>query len=174
MAVTVLELQIALNAFGQEREAFMNLLAAPMDAGRLLKAKATSALLPATPALALLTALVGVIAPIDPVSLIAAIPLGFTLLVAVASMELAVGVKYAVFTSDGRSRFVTQEGTIIGLLLCVATVGASLSPLALHYTLGYVDAPIAYILTLALTLIIAGVCLMIARVELEKLYEYDY
>jgi len=144
-----------------------------MDAGRLLRAKAASALLPATPALAVFIALVGIITPIDPVSLIAIMPLGFVLLVAVASMELAVGAKYAVFTSEGRSRFVTQEGTIIGLLMGVVTVGASLSPLALHYTLGYVGAPIAYALTLALTLIIAGVCLMAARVEMGKLYEYD-
>ena len=174
MAVMVLELQIALNAFGQEREGFINLLAAPMDAGRLLRAKVASALLPAMMPLAMLTALVWVVAPVDLVSLIAVFTLGFTLLVAVASMELAVGAKYAVFTSEGRSRFVTQEGTIIGLLLGVATVGASLSPLTLHYTLNYVDVSIAYVLTMALTIIIAGVCLMAARVELEKLYEYNY
>jgi hypothetical protein len=174
MAVVVLELQIALTAFGQEREAFMNLMAAPMDAGRLLRAKAASVLIPVAPALLILVALFGRVASVDPASLIAIIPLGFTTLLAVASMELAVGAKYAVFSSDGQSRFVTLEGTIIGLLLCVATVGGSLSPLGLHYTLGYVGAPIAYVLTLALAMIISGVCLMAAHVELERLYEFDY
>ena len=173
-AVLVLELQLALNAVGQEREELMNILSAPMDAGRLLKAKAASVLLPALPVLAILSAIVGLLASMDAVTMIALTLLGGTLLGAVSTVELAVGARYAIFTSSGRTRFVTQEGTIIGMLLGMATVGASLSPFALHYILGYVGIPIAFVLTLALTLIIAGVGLRVARRELNKLYEYNY
>ena len=173
-AVLVLELQLALNAVGQEREEFLNLLSAPMDAGQLLKGKASSALLPALPVLALLSALVSLLASMDAVTLIALILLGGTLLAAVTTVELAVGARYAIFTSGGRTRFVTQEGTIIGMLLGMATVGASLSPLALHYILGYVGILIAYVLTLGTTLVVEYVGLRAARYELEKLYEYNY
>ena len=174
MGVLVLGLQMALNTFGQEREAFMNLLVAPMDTSQLLKAKAAYALVPALLAFVALSSLVSFITPIDIKSVIAVMPLGFTILVAVVSVELAVGARYAMFTSGGRSRFVTQEGTIVGLLLCMATIGVSMSPLALHYILGYVGIPIAFLLTLALTLIVAGVGMRVAHGELNKLYEYNY
>jgi hypothetical protein len=173
-AVLVLELQLALSAVGQEREEFMNLLSAPMDSGQLLKAKASSALLPALPVLAILSGLVNLLASMDAVTMTALILLGGTLLMAVTTVELAVGARYAIFTSSGRARFVTQEGTIIGMLLGMATVGASLSPLALHFILEYVSIPFAYVLTLGTTLVVAYVGLRVARYELEKLYEYNF
>ncbi len=174
MAVLVLELQLSINAVGQEREAFMNLLAAPIDPGRLLKAKVGSALIPALPVLVILSAIVGLVTSMDAVSMIAITLLGLTLLAAVASMELTVGTRYAIFTSDGRTRFVSQEGHIVGLLLCMVTVGVSLSPLALHYMLGYVGIQIAFVLTIALTLGVASVGLKVAHEELEKLYGLNY
>ena len=173
-AVLVLELQLALSAVGQEREEFMNLMSAPMDAGRLLKAKAASVFLPALPVLALLSALIGLLASIDTVTMIVLTLLGGTLLAAVTSVDLAVGARYAIFTSSGRDRFVTQGGTIIGLLLGMTTIGLSLSPLTLHYWLGYVGISLALVLTLAFTLAVAGVGLRIAHRELEKLYEHNY
>jgi hypothetical protein len=174
LAVLVLELQLSLNVVGQEREEFMNILSAPIDAGRLLKAKAASAFIPALPVLALLSALISLLTSIDAATMIALTLLGGTLLAAVTSVELAVGARYAIFTSGGRDRFVTQEGTIIGMLLGMATIGVSLSPLTLHYWLEYVGVVLAFALTFAMTLAITWIGLRVARGELEKLYGYSY
>jgi hypothetical protein len=174
MGIIVLTLQMALAAFGQEREAFMTLLASPIDASRLLRAKAVAAFIPALPALAIFTALFSYVAATDAVTAGALIVVGLTMLIAVSSVELAVGARFAVFTGDGRARFVTQEGRLIGLLLCVATVGAVSSPLALHFLWGRLSMPVSLVLTEAFTIAMAMVGFRAARGELEKLYEYNY
>ncbi len=173
MGIIVLTLQIALSAFGQEREAFMTLLASPIDVNRLLRAKAVAALIPALPALVIFTALFSYIAAADAATAGALIVVGLTMLMAVSSVELAVGARFAVFTSDGRANFVTQEGRLIGLLICVATVSAASLPLALHFLWGRLSMPISLVLTVVVTITLAMVGFRAARGELEKLCEYN-
>jgi len=172
MGIVVLTLQISLSAFGQEREAFMTLLASPIDVSRLLRAKAVAALIPALPALVIFAALFSYLAAVDAVTAGALIAVGLTMLIAVSSVELAVGARFAVFTSDGRANFVTQEGRLIGLLICTATVGVASSPLALHFLWGRVSMPVSLVLTVAVATALAMVGFRAARGELKNLYEY--
>ena len=149
----------------------MTLLVSPIDVNRLLRAKAVAALIPALPALVIFTALFSYVAAADAATAGALIVVGLTMLMAVSSVELAVGARFAVFTSDGRANFVTQEGRLIGLLICVATVSAASLPLALHFLWGRVSIPISFILTVAVTIAMAMVGFRAARGELEKLYQ---
>jgi hypothetical protein len=174
MGIIILTLQISLNAVGQEREAFTTLLAAPVDAGQLLRAKATAAFIPALPALAVFAALYRHLTGADVVTTGALILVGLTVLIAVSSVELAVGARYAMFTVDGRSNFVTQEGRLIGLLLGAVTVGVVSSPLAIHFLWSRLSMLLSVVLTEVVTIFVMIAGFRAARGELERLYEYNY
>ena len=174
MAVIVLVLQTSLNAIGQEGEAFVNLVAAPVDAGLLLRAKSVAAFIPVLPVFALFAALFSHIAGVDAMTVAVLIAVGLMMLIAVCSVELAVGVRYANFSGVGRARFVSQEGRLIGLLLSIVSVGTLASPLALHYLGGYINFSTACVLAVIVALGITAGGFKIARRELEKLYEYSY
>jgi len=174
MGIIILTHQIALNAVGQERESFMTLLAAPINASQLLRAKAAAAFIPALPALGVFVVLFSHLTGADALASGALIVVGLTVLIAVSSVELAVGARFAMFTVDGRSNFVTQEGRLIGLLLCAITVGVVSSPLALHFLWDRLSIPASFILTVAVTIAMAMVGFRAARGELERLYEYNY
>jgi hypothetical protein len=173
MGILVLGYQMALRAVGQEGEAFMNLLVAPMGVSQLLKAKAAAALIPALPFFALFVALFSYVTAADPMTKSVLIVVGLSVLMAVSSVELVVGARYATFTSGGKTRFMSQEGYLIGLLFCMATVGAALSPLALHYLWGFLYLPTALTITelVAITIAVGG--FRKAREELVKLLEYN-
>jgi hypothetical protein len=174
MAVIVLVFQTSLIAFGQEGEAFVNLVAAPLDAGQMLRAKFAAAFIPVLPVFALFAGLFSYIAVVDAMTVAVLIVVGLIILMAVLSVELSVDIKYATFNSVGRTRFVTQEGRLIGFLLCMASVGVLASPLALHYLWGYINLSLACTLTLVLALGLTGGGFKVAHGELEKLYESNY
>ena len=174
MGILVLGYQMALRAVGQECEAFMNLLVAPMGVSQLLKAKAAAALIPALPFFALFVALFSYVTAADPMTKGVLIVVGLSVLMAVSSVELVVGARYATFTSGGKTRFISQEGYLIGLLFCMATVGAALSPLALHYLWGFLNLPTALTITELVVITIAVGGFRKAREELVKLLEYNH
>jgi hypothetical protein len=170
MAVIVLVLQTSLIAIGQEGEAFVNLMVSPLDAGQLLRAKFAAAFIPVLPVFTLFAGLFSYFARADVMTVAVVFVVGLVMLMAVSSIQLAVGIKYATFNSSGRTRFVTQEGRLISFLICMASVGIIASPLALHYLWGYINLSLACILTLVLTLGLTGGGFKVAHGELEKLY----
>ena len=174
MAVAVLVLQISLNAFGQEGEAFMNLVAAPVDASRMLRAKFAAAMMPALPVFALFAAFFSFLSGAGTTTITILTLMCVAILAAVSSVELALGARYANFSSVGRTRFVAQEGRLMGLLLGAVTIGVSASPLYLLYMRDYMGLPAAALLSLVLALVVTGGGFKAARGELERLYEYDY
>jgi hypothetical protein len=174
MAVIVLVFQTSLSAIGQEGEAFVNLVVAPLDSSQMLRAKSAAAIIPVIPIFMLFAALFNYIAKADSMTMAVLIVVGLAMLVAVSSVELAVGIKYATFNSVGRTQFVNQDGRLIGLLLCMVSVGVLASPLALHYLLGYINLSLICILTVVVALGVTVGSFKVARIELEKLYEYNY
>ena len=152
----------------------MNLVAAPLDAGRMLRAKFAAAMLPALPVFALFTAFFGYLSGAGTITIAIMTLMCIAMLAAVSSVELALGARYANFSSMGRAQFVAQEGRLIGLLLGMVTIGVSSAPLIILYVRGYIGLPAAGLLSLILALVIAGGGFKVACGELERLYEYDY
>lgn len=174
MGILMLIYQVALGALGQEGEAFVNLVAAPMGAGRLLRAKAAGVVIISLPALVLYFALFSYLTSVDVTTVGVVAAVGLTLTVAISTVELAVGTKYATFTSGRRTRFVTYQGYLIGVFLWIVTVGLAVAPLALHYIGGLMSLPVSLALTEAVSLAIAVVSFRAARGQLEKVYEREY
>jgi len=135
---------------------------------------AAAAFIPALPALAAFSALIIHLTGADAVTMGALIVVGLTVLIAVSSVELAVGARYAMFTADGRSNFVTQEGRLIGLLLGTVTVGVVSSPLAIHFLWSRLSMLLSVVLTEVVTISVVIAGFRAARGELERLYEYNY
>jgi hypothetical protein len=174
MGILMLIYQVALGALGQEGEAFVNLVAAPMKAGRLLRAKAAGVVIISLPALVLYFALFSYLISADVTTIGVVAAVGLTLAVAISTVELAVGTKYATFTSGRRTQFVTYQGYLIGVFLWIVTVGLTVAPLMLHYIGGLLGLPVSLALTEAVSLAIAVVSFRAARGQLEKVYEREY
>jgi len=123
---------LALTGIGQEGSAFLNLLIIPLKEKEVVKAKLSTALVPAVCAMVVVTALIQLIAQPRLEALIAITVALFAVLFECSFVGLAVGSRFPVFTEVPRARFVDQKGVWLGMLIMAGCVGATLLPLFLY------------------------------------------
>jgi hypothetical protein len=132
MGVFMFAFYLALTGIGQEGSAFLNLLIIPLKEKELVKAKLSTALVPAVCAMIVVTALIQVIAQPSLEALIAIAAALFAVLFECSFVGLAVGSRFPDFTEVPRARFVDQKGVWLGMLIIAGCVLATLLPLFLY------------------------------------------
>jgi hypothetical protein len=132
MGVFMFAFYLALTGIGQEGSAFLNLLIIPLKEKEVVKAKLSTALVPAVCAMVVVTALMQLIAQPRLEALIAIAVALFAVLFECSFVGLAVGSRFPDFTEVPRARFVDQKGVWLGMLIIAGCVLATLLPLFLY------------------------------------------
>jgi hypothetical protein len=132
MGVFMFAFYLALTGIGQEGSAFLNLLIIPLKEKEVVKAKLSTALVPAVCAMVVVTALIQLIAQPRLEALIAITVALFAVLFECSFVGLAVGSRFPDFTEVPRARFVDQKGVWLGMLIIAGCVLATLLPLFLY------------------------------------------
>jgi hypothetical protein len=132
MGVFMFAFYLALTGIGQEGSAFLNLLIIPLKEKEVVKAKLSTALVPAVCAMVVVTALIQLIAQPRLEALIAITVALFAVLFECSFVGLAVGSRFPDFTEVPRARFVDQKGVWLGILIIAGCVLATLLPLFLY------------------------------------------
>ena len=130
--IVMLAFYLALIGVGQEGSAFINLLVAPLQAKEIAKAKLTTALFPATGALAVLLAAAQLLIQPRLEVMLALTVVFFAVGLEAGLVGGTVGSRFPDFTEVPRARFVTRQGAFFGMLLLGGSVGATLLPLFLY------------------------------------------
>ncbi len=123
---------LSLTGIGQEGSAFLNLLIIPLKEKEVVKAKLSTALIPAVCATVVFTILIQVIVQPRLEALIAIIVALFAMLFECSFVGLAVGSRFPDFTEVPRARFVDQKGVWLGMLIIAGCLGVTLLPLLLY------------------------------------------
>lgn len=132
IGIVMFAFYLALTGIGQEGNAFINLLTAPLKEKEIIKAKLVTALFPATGALTVLLIIVQLlIYPSLEIMIAITVAFFFVVLEAVV-IGLAVGSRFPDFTEVPRIRFVTRQGIYFGILLLFGSIGVTLLPLFLY------------------------------------------
>jgi hypothetical protein len=132
MGVFMFAFYLALTGIGQEGSAFLNLLIIPLKEKEVVKAKLSTALVPAVCAMVVVTALIQLIAQPRLEALIAITVALFAVLFECSFVGLAVGSRFPDFTEVPRARFVDQKGVWLGMLIIAGCVIVTLLPLFLY------------------------------------------
>jgi hypothetical protein len=132
MGVLMFAFYLALTGIGQEGSAFLNLLIVPLKQKEVVKAKLSTALVPAVCAMVVVTVLIQVIVQPRLEALIAVTVALFAVLFECSFVGLAVGSRFPDFTEVPRARFVDQKGVWLGMLIIAGCVFATLLPLLLY------------------------------------------
>jgi hypothetical protein len=123
---------LALTGIGQEGTAFLNLQIIPLKEKEVVKAKLSTALVPAVCAMVVITILIQLIAQPRLEALIAIAVALFAVLFECSFVGLVVGSRFPDFTEVPRARFVDQKGVWLGMLIMAGCVGVTLLPLLLY------------------------------------------
>jgi len=166
LGVLFLGFYLALVGFGQEGDAFINILGAPLQPRQVARAKLTVSVLPASAFLAIALVIMGATVKPRWETMLAMSMVAVPSLLEAALIGLAFGARYADFTEVPRARFIRREGAYLGLFAALAAVAATVLPLYLH---NYVYAGhVGLIGATALALIIAAIiCLVSLRATLS-------
>jgi hypothetical protein len=123
---------LALTGIGQEGSAFLNLRIIPVKEKEVVKAKLSTALVPAVCAIAVVTALIQLVVQPSLEALIAISVALFAVIFECTFVGLAVGSRFPDFTEVPRARFVDQKGVWLGMLIIACCLGVTFLPLFLY------------------------------------------
>ena len=123
---------LTLTGIGQEGSAFLNLRIIPLKEKEVVKAKLSTALVPALCAIAVVTALIQVVVQPSLEALIAIAVALFAVIFECTFVGLAVGSRFPDFTEVPRARFVDQKGVWLGMLIIACCLGVTFLPLFLY------------------------------------------
>jgi hypothetical protein len=138
MGVFMFAFYIALTGIGQEGSAFLNLRIIPLKEKEIVKAKLSTALIPSTLAMILVTALIQIIVQPRLEALTTIVVVLFAVLFECSFVGLAVGSHFPDFTEVPRARFVDQKGVWLGMLTVAACGAVTILPLFLYAFVGLV------------------------------------
>lgn len=152
MGVMFFAAYVALSAIGQEGKSFGNLQMAPLGAPNMTRAKAAAALLPSMAGFAVIMALYLTFVRGEWGTTMAIAAVGFSLLVEASLLGVAVGSRFPDFREVPTARFVTFEGTILGLIAIGLASLVTIAPLYLSDVAlsGVLSLPAATAVTLAI------------------------
>ncbi|MFQ5821481.1 MAG: hypothetical protein ACE5I5_15970 [Candidatus Heimdallarchaeota archaeon] len=165
--VIMLAFYLTLTSIGQEGSAFLNLLAAPMSEKEITKAKLTSALFPATCALAGLLAFGQLLLqfPVEILLLISGT--SFIVVCEAALVGLVMGSRFPNFTEVPKTKFVTSKGILLGILTLIGSIGVTIFPMLLYFL---VKIPVPVIFTLGgVTLLIMAIASIISYLSIQAI-----
>lgn len=131
MGVTFFAAYVALSGMGQEGKSFSNLQMAPLGAPNVTRAKAAAGLLPSMAGFAVIMALYLTFVRGKWETAIAITAVGLSLLVEASLLGVAVGSRFPDFREVPRARFVTFEGTILGLIAIGLASMVTIAPIYL-------------------------------------------
>ena len=163
---------VALSAIGQEGKSFSNLQMAPLRASMVTKAKAAAALLPSMAGFAVIMALYVTFVRGEWGTTIAIAAVGVSLLVEAALLGVAVGSRFPDFREVPRARFVTFEGTILGMIAIGLASMVTIAPLYLSDMVlsGVLSLPAATAVSLAIASTISYLGYRAAVSGIERLF----
>lgn len=172
MGVMFFAAYVALSAIGQEGKSFGNLQMAPLGAPNVTRAKAAVALLPSLAGFAVIMALYLTFVRGKLETTIAITAVGFSLLVETSFLGLAIGSRYPDFMEVPRARFVTFEGTILGLIAIGLASLVTIAPLYLSDVVltGVLSLSAATVVSLAIALTISYIGYRAAVSGIERLF----
>jgi hypothetical protein len=136
IGVLMFAFYLALTSIGQEGGAFLNLRIIPLKETEVVKAKLSTALVPALCAMVIIAGLIQVIVQPSLEALIAIAVALFAVLFECSFVGLAVGSRFPDFTEVPRARFVDQKGVWLGMLIIACCLGATFLPLFLYAFIG--------------------------------------
>ncbi|UCH56583.1 MAG: hypothetical protein JSV18_04250 [Candidatus Bathyarchaeota archaeon] len=147
---------LALSGIGQEGGMMDALVAAPLGSRQIVRAKIAAAVLPSIPGGLVLLSLVAVFVQPGWEVLLTATAVGFSVLLEVAIVGLAVGARYPDFSEIPRARFISREGALIGMLVEGVCSIATLLPIILMAYIGVIRSglPVAAVLSIAIATVI--------------------
>jgi len=127
---------LSLVSYGQEGEAFINIIGSPLEPRQIARAKLAASFLPASMALAIVLVVVCVaVRPSWEVMLAISIVALFTLIDS-SLIGSAFGARYPDFTEVPRARFVMRAGAYLGMFTAAAAAAATALPLYIHISSG--------------------------------------
>ncbi|PVX23509.1 MAG: hypothetical protein CW691_10435 [Candidatus Bathyarchaeum sp.] len=132
MGLFMFAFYITITSIGQEGSAFLNLRMIPLNGKEVIRAKLSTALIPSSLAMVVVTVLIQIMLQLRPEALVA---LAVTLFAAVfecAFVGVALGCRYPDFTEVPRARFIDQKGVWLGMILIAASICVTFLPLFLY------------------------------------------
>lgn len=129
MGVMFFAAYVALSAIGQEGKSFSNLQMAPLKASMVTRAKAAAALLPSMAGFAVIMALYVTFIRGEWGTAIAVAAVGVSLLLEASLLGVAAGSRFPDFREVPRARFVTFEGTILGMIAIGLAAMVTIAPI---------------------------------------------
>jgi hypothetical protein len=172
MGLVTLAFYVGLVSFGQEGSAFINLKKAPLDARSVIRAKMTVALSPSLAILAGLLAIVGLVIRPSWEVLASVSVIGFVTLLEASLLGIVFGTRYPDFTEIPRARFITKPGALMGFVLMMLAIVATITPILVNQFVlrAMLGLPVATCLTLVIASAISFLCYRSASASAEKLY----
>ncbi|PVX27620.1 MAG: hypothetical protein CW716_01350 [Candidatus Bathyarchaeum sp.] len=123
---------LSLTSIGQEGSAFLNLRIVPLKEKEVIKAKLSTALVPALLGIVIITVLMQVMIQLRFEALLSIAVTLFAVIFECTFVGLALGSRYPDFTEVPRARFVDQKGVWLGMLVIAACVLVTFAPLFLY------------------------------------------
>jgi hypothetical protein len=172
MGVMFFAAYVALSGIGQEGRSFSNLQMAPLAASMVTRAKAAAALLPSMAGFAVIMALYMTFVRGGWGTAIAVATVGVSLLVEASLLGVAIGCRFPDFREVPRARFVTFEGTILGLIAIGLASMVTIAPLYLSDVVlsGVLSLPVATAVSLAIASTISYLSYRSALSGIERLF----
>ncbi len=128
-------LVLAMTSMGQEGRTLWNLGALPLSAGRIVRAKLLFTSLITSIGLIAAAIVSSLLFSLSIYSSVLLLIIGFIVILAEASLGIAIGSRFPDFSEGPRPRFVTVTGSIIGTVLGFITLGLMVAPVVVAIVL---------------------------------------
>ncbi len=139
---------LSLVSFGQEGEAFINIIGSPLEPRQVARAKLAASFLPASIVLAIVLVVVSVAVRPRWEIILAISGVALTTLIESTLIGSAFGARYPDFTEVPRARFIRRSGAYLGMFTAAAVAAATALPLSLHISSGSLSLAFATSLSL--------------------------
>ncbi len=124
-------LVLAMTSLGQEGRSLWNLGALPITAGKIVRAKLLFTSLITSIGLVLAAIVSSILFSLSIYSSAILFVIGIVVILAEASLGIAIGSRFPDFSEGPRPRFVTVTGSILGTVLGLITLGLMVAPVAI-------------------------------------------
>ncbi len=124
-------LVLAMTAMGQEGRTLWNLGALPITAGKIVQAKLLFTSLISSIGLIIAAIVSSILFSLSIFSSAILLVIGVVVILAEASLGIAIGSRFPDFSEGPRPRFVTVTGSILGTVLGMITLGLMIAPVAI-------------------------------------------
>ncbi len=128
-------LLLSATSIGREGEAFLNLLIAPLRPGEIIRAKAATTIIVASPAMALILAATLPVIVSSWNSALALVVAGYTALVETVMIGTYFSSRFPDFTTAPRARFIRPLGMFLTMITAATALAATATPLYIYAAL---------------------------------------